>query len=79
MKDHCVSDRIDVNHYWIDEHWGKGSKWANFLNELYRACNHCEEYQNHDRSDSMTDYFDVGWWVDINLGKYGKPYQVNAN
>lgn len=31
---------------------------------------------NHDRSDVMTDYFDVGWYVDINLGRYGKPFKV---
>lgn len=34
---------------------------------------------NHDRSDIQTDYFDVGWYVDINLGKYGKPYEVKGH
>jgi len=29
---------------------------------------------NHDNSDPMTDYFDVGWYVDINIGKWGKPF-----
>lgn len=33
---------------------------------------------NHDNSDSMTDYFDVGWYVGINIGDYGKPYQMTA-
>jgi hypothetical protein len=31
---------------------------------------------NHDRSDSQTDYFDVGWYVDINIGRWDKPFQV---
>ena len=29
---------------------------------------------NHDNSDAMTDYFDVGWYANINLGKWDKPY-----
>ena len=31
---------------------------------------------NHDNSDSMTDYFDVGWYNTIRLGKYSKPFAV---
>jgi hypothetical protein len=26
----------------------------------------------------MTDYFDVGWYIDINVGKWNKPYQFEA-
>lgn len=29
---------------------------------------------NHDRSDPQTDYFDVGWYVDLTFGRYGKPF-----
>jgi hypothetical protein len=29
---------------------------------------------NHDNSDIMTDYFDVGWYVDVNIGLWNKPY-----
>jgi len=25
----------------------------------------------------MTDYFDVGWYISVNLGKWDKPYIVN--
>ena len=35
----------------------------------------CLNDGNHDRSDIMTDYFDVGWYVWINLGKWDKPYK----
>ena len=31
---------------------------------------------NHNNSDIMTDYFDVGWYVDINIGKWNKPYTL---
>jgi hypothetical protein len=33
---------------------------------------------NHDNSDSQTDYFDVGWYVDVKVGKWNKPYIVEA-
>ena len=29
---------------------------------------------NHDRSDIMTDYFDVGFFISFNVGKWNKPY-----
>jgi len=29
---------------------------------------------NHNNSDIMTDYFDVGWYVDISIGQWDKPY-----
>ena len=31
---------------------------------------------NHDRSDIQSDYFDVGWYVDVSIGEFKKPYQV---
>jgi len=31
---------------------------------------------NWDRSDVMTDYFDVGHYVNIHLGRWDKPFQV---
>lgn len=31
---------------------------------------------NHNNSDIMTDYFDVGWYVRINVGEWDKPYIV---
>ena len=29
---------------------------------------------NHDNSDPQTDYFDVGWYVSVQVGKWNKPY-----
>jgi hypothetical protein len=57
-----------VNVYWIDTHYT--GKAAEFLKELKAAMSE----GNHDNSDIMTDYFDVGWYVDINIGNWEKPY-----
>ncbi len=63
---------LQVNQYWISEHFS--GEVREFLLELLDAMNAGPGLANHDRSDSMTDYFDVGWYVDINIGHWSKPY-----
>ena len=63
---------IQVNPYWYHEHFTGESK--KFLTEVITAMND----GNHDRSDIQSDYFDVGWYVDINIGKWNQPYMVQA-
>lgn len=29
---------------------------------------------NHDNSDIQSDYFDVGWYIDISIGRWSKPF-----
>jgi hypothetical protein len=61
---------IQVNPYWYHEHFTGESK--KFLSEVITAMND----GNHDRSDIQTDYFDVGWYVDVNIGQWNKPYAL---
>lgn len=61
---------IQVNTYWYHEHFTGRAK--NFLAEVLTVMNE----GNHDRSDAMTDYFDVGWYVDVNIGRWDKPYAL---
>jgi hypothetical protein len=61
---------IQVNPYWYHEHFTGESK--KFLTEVITAMND----GNHDRSDIQTDYFDVGWYVDVNIGQWNKPYAL---
>ena len=61
-----------VNTYHIDNHFEGVAK--EFLLKLKDAM----VVGNHDRSDSMTDYFDVGWYISINVGKWNKPYEMTA-
>ena len=59
-----------VNRYKYQEFMADYKEAVNFLDEVLPAMN----VGNHNRSDLMTDYFDVGWYVDINIGRYNKPY-----
>jgi hypothetical protein len=65
-----VERDISVNPYWFHEHFDGEAK--KFLTEVLA----CMNEGNHDRSDIQTDYFDVGWYVDVNIGKWNKPYSL---
>ena len=62
-----------MNTYHIDS-WYTGAA-KNFLNELLAAMKGTKWYDN---SDAMTDYFDTAYYMDINLGKWNKPYEYIA-
>ena len=67
-----IKDYIDVNPYHYHKHFSGRAK--QFLDEVLGAMN----AGNHDRSDSQSDHFDVGWYVDVNIGRWNKPYQLAA-
>jgi len=60
-----------VNPYHFQNHYS--GKALAFLTEVLAAMN----VGNHDRSDIQSDYFDVGWYVDVNIGKWDAPYEVS--
>lgn len=62
---------LDVNPYWFQDHFSGKAK--NFLTEAFRALKSADWY---DESDAMTDYFNIAYYVDVNIGKWNKPYVV---
>jgi hypothetical protein len=60
----------DVNPYWFHEHYD--GEALDFLKEVMELMN----VGNHDRSNSQIDYFDVGWYIRVSIGKWNKPYEV---
>jgi hypothetical protein len=61
---------INVNHYWLDKQFS-GDLLVQFV-KIRNAMN----TGNWDHSDAMTDYFDVGHYVDIKVGDWDKPFKV---
>ena len=55
--------------YYQDQLTDKGKDLLNLINKTF-------SYFNHDRSDSMVDYFDVGFYDHVELGKYDNPFKV---
>ncbi len=62
---------MDVNPYWFQEHFSGKAK--SFLAEAFKALKSADWY---DESDAMTDYFNTAYYVDLNVGKWNKPYFV---
>jgi len=68
-KSKLSENSIDVNVYWYKNHFD-GQALA-FLSEVIPAMND----GNWDKSDIQTDYFNVGWYVDVHIGRWNKPYK----
>ncbi len=66
-------DRIQVNPYWLDDHYKDRPKALAALKEIKQALLAADYYNN---SDAMTDYFDTAYYYDINIGQWDKPYVV---
>lgn len=66
-----TSGYADVNVYWYKDHYDGDAKA--FLDEAMAALKSANWY---DRTDAQIDYFDTAYYVDINIGRWNKPYEV---
>lgn len=64
---------LDINEYSIVDSLERVDEFkiAEFFRELIRAAKSAGWY---DKSDVQTDYFDTAYYLDINVGKWNKPY-----
>ena len=77
-KDHYLSargftpakDSLSPNPYHFRDHFTGEAK--EFLEAVFRLM----DDGNHDNSDIQSDYFDVGWYTDVNIGSWNKPYSL---
>jgi hypothetical protein len=65
------SYNLDVNVYWYQEHYTGKSK--EFLGEAIKALKSADWF---DKSDISTDFFHTAYYVDLNVGKWNKPYNL---
>ena len=62
---------IDVNPYWFQDHFTGKAK--SFLTEAFAAMKGADWY---DESDAQIHYFNTAYYVDVNIGKWNKPYEL---
>ena len=65
---------IQVNHYYIEKTNKITAKAKTILIEACKIANR----ENYDNSDSQTDYFDVGFYFNLNIGKWDKSFKQVA-
>jgi hypothetical protein len=58
-----------INQYWLQ------NQFSGELLETFTRIKDALNTGNHDRSDSQSDYFDVGWYVTIRVGAYKRPFR----
>jgi hypothetical protein len=64
---HC-----SVNEYYLNE------QFRGELLQTFEAICEAMNAGNHDRSDLQTDYFDVGWYTEISIGRWNQAFQWNT-
>lgn len=63
----------NVNTYWLDKFFDGIA--LEFLTEAVNALKSAGYYNN---SDAMRDYFDIAYYVDIQIGTFNKPYKLTT-
>src|SRR5476651_872128 len=66
---HVFTDYVSVNEHYLAEQF---DETLTVMQQIKAAL----DLDNHDRSDIMTDYFDVGHYIKIEIGKHNKPFVV---
>ncbi len=71
--DRCVREgNAQVNHYWLDG----SDTWQGKTKEAFKKMSAICNEGNHDNSDIQSDYFDVGWYFTMAVGKWNKPVEI---
>jgi predicted ATP-binding protein involved in virulence len=61
-----------INHYHIDQY---GKHKPMFL-KMIDIIQNGSDKKWYNKSDSMTDYFDVAFYFDLNIGRWDRPYEL---
>jgi hypothetical protein len=70
-KQNQMIKALDINPYWFQDHFTGKAKEA--LTEIIKGMYSAGYYDN---SDIQSDYFDTAYYIDVNIGKWDKSYQV---
>lgn len=62
-------DYEQLNPYYLDRYSNN-----DVLEKIKEICNR----NNYNRSDSQSDYFDVGHYFNLSVGKWDKPFKLTA-
>ena len=77
IKENMVSqerDKGQLSYVSVNEHNLQGY-YSGKLLKIFESIKGAMMVGNHDRSDIQSDYFDVGWYITINIGEYDSPFR----
>lgn len=70
-------DYAQINHYYPENY--ENSQILNKIRDIANGLFLNEKEQNFNKSDIMTDYFHVGWYIHITQGKWNVPFKLSKN
>lgn len=73
LRNDVKNDYEQVNSHWISSRENKQS--IPVLKKILKIANK----KNYDRSDVKSDYFDVGFYLNLSIGHFGKPFTHRGN
>jgi hypothetical protein len=68
-----LGEHSQVNHFYIKEHYKEQPEIAEVLQKIKDIL----EKGNHHNSDAMTDYFDEGFYIHLEIGKWDRKHIQN--
>ena len=63
-----------INTYHTGDFYGKEN--AKIFDKIVKIAKTAPTKKWYDDSDAMTDYFDTAFYIHLNVGKFGKDYEV---
>lgn len=60
---------VAINEYYIER------EYAPKLADIFKKIKAAMMIGNHDNSEPQTDFFDVGWYIDIKVGAFERPFK----
>lgn len=72
LKQRLESGNISVNQFHIQNNF----ELSEYGKELFEYVKELADSFNYDDSDSMTDYFDTGFYLDLAIGKWTKKFEL---
>jgi hypothetical protein len=72
--DSQTATEVDVNPYHFRSHI-EDECVADVVEKIFEAL----DEGNHDNSNIQTDYFDVGWYVSLHIGRWNKPFVFTSD
>lgn len=73
-----LDDRGDVsiNPYYTSDYGSHSNMFEHIVHICKTAPYEDSDEEWFDKSDSMSDYFHVSYYIDISIGKWNKPYEM---
>lgn len=66
--------KVEVGLYWQVNSYYLESQFSGEVRDVMLKIQEALNDGNWDKSDIQTDYFNVGWYVDINIGRWDEPF-----